>query len=388
MYGGKVPSPNAAFVNSYIARALDLCEGMVPGMHLGSSCIPVCLAAAELAGGCSGKEFLASLIVGGEVASRINACSTYNGFDPTGVCTVFAATAMAGRILGIDKGTMLNAMGLAFNRSGGSFQSNIDGALAVRAIQGFVARDAMVSIELAKAGITGPQNFLKGLYGYFHLFGQDTYDAHVLSGDWMQKFFLTRMNFKKHPSCWATASGTDAALEIVKETNVMAEDVEHVSITMTPYAYKLVGHRFEIGDRPTVSAQFNLTYCVANVLLRRSSRIEHFDAPAVKDPKIADLVKKIDVTVDPDLEKTGHNAVIIRVDTKKGERIEKVLPFPHGGLDSPLTMEEHLARFRECFAYGQGSLPGERADEILSVVNRLEEQEDVRCLIPLLLPPG
>src|SRR5512143_2647334 len=31
MYGGKVPGHNAAFVNSYMARALDFCEGMVPG---------------------------------------------------------------------------------------------------------------------------------------------------------------------------------------------------------------------------------------------------------------------------------------------------------------------------------------------------------------------
>ena len=51
MDGGKVPAHNAAFVNSYMARALDFCEGMVPGMHLGSSCIPSALAAAELAHG-------------------------------------------------------------------------------------------------------------------------------------------------------------------------------------------------------------------------------------------------------------------------------------------------------------------------------------------------
>jgi 2-methylcitrate dehydratase PrpD len=387
LYGGKVSAHNAAFVNSYVARALDFCEGMVPGMHLGSSCVPVGLAMAELAKGCSGKEFLTSLVVGAEVASRINACSIYNGFDPTGVCTLFAATAMAGRILGVDKETMLNALGIAFNRAGGSFQSNIDGALVVRAIQGFASRDAIISIELAKAGITGPPNFLKGLYGYFHLFGQDSYPMDTLLGNWMKTFCMKRMNFKKYPSCWATASGIDATIELIRETNLVPEDVKHVSVTMTPYAYKLVGHKFEVGDRPTVNAQFNVSYCVANALVRRSSKIEHFDAVAVGDPEVLNIVNKIGVTVDPDLEQTGHNAVVLHVETKKGRHLEKTVAFPRGGgLDNPLTKEEHLERFFDCFRFGKGILPQERVDLILSSVDRLEELDDVRVFIPLLLP--
>jgi 2-methylcitrate dehydratase PrpD len=156
---------------------------------------------------------------------------------------------------------------------------------------------------------------------------------------------------------------------------------------MTPYAYKLVGHKFEIGERPTVSAQFNLSYCVANVLVRRSSKIEHFDTPSVMDPKVLDVVRKIDVTVDPNLEETGHNAVIIRVDLETGERIEKIVASPRGsGLDSPLTMEEHLTRFHDCFQYSKGFLPPERADRILSTVGKLEKEEDVRGLVSLLLP--
>ncbi len=64
MHGGKVPAYNAALVNSAMARALDFCDGMVPGMHVGSSSVPTALAAAELAGGCTGKEFLTALVRG------------------------------------------------------------------------------------------------------------------------------------------------------------------------------------------------------------------------------------------------------------------------------------------------------------------------------------
>src|SRR4030042_1931110 len=124
IHGGQVPAHNAAFANSNMARALDICDGMPPGMHLGSSTVPTALAMAELTGGCSGKEVLASIVGGAEIAARINLFSHYDGFDPTGVCSIFATAVVAGRMLRLNSSQMLNALSLAFNRCGGSFQSN------------------------------------------------------------------------------------------------------------------------------------------------------------------------------------------------------------------------------------------------------------------------
>src|SRR3972149_6171005 len=118
IHGGKVPAHNAALVNSAMARALDYCDAMAPGLHVGSSSIPTALAAAELAGGCSGKEFLAAIVLGTEVAARLNLSeSAYNGFDPTGVCGIFATAAVAGRILHLNSRQLLDALALAFNKS-------------------------------------------------------------------------------------------------------------------------------------------------------------------------------------------------------------------------------------------------------------------------------
>ena len=78
-------------------------------MHIGPVAIPAGLAAAELVGGCSGKEFLASLTLGIELASRLNLMnfeSTYYGFDPTGVCAIYAGTATAGSVFTATSGTL------------------------------------------------------------------------------------------------------------------------------------------------------------------------------------------------------------------------------------------------------------------------------------------
>lgn len=385
IYGDKVPAHNAVFVNSIMARALDYCDGMVPGIHLGSTCVPTALACAELTGGCNGRDFLTYLIVGAEAAARINSCSTYNGFDPTGVCSIFAAAAITGRMLHLNPKQMLNALALSFNRSGGSLQSNIDGAGAVRIIQGSASQAGIICAQLAKKGITGPKNFLKGQYGYFHLYGEDQYDPEALLGGWGKHFELTKLVFKRYPSCWSTTSSIDAILSLIEGEGITAEDLGRIDITLTPYPYKLVGHPFEIGDNPRVNAQFNVRYCVASALLRKSLKLEHFDESAVREAAIMEIIDRIDVTADPDLEKQGHNAAVLRFRTKQGRLYEKVVRVPRGGPENPLAKEEHIERFNNCFAYAGKPLPDENRENIISMVSRLHEIPDVRELLPLML---
>ena len=95
----------------------------------------------------------------------------------------FGSTAAAARIMGLSREETWNALALAFCRCGGSFQANVDGVLAVRVIEGWVAETGITCARLASRGITGPPNFLEGIYGYFHLFGRDRMTgAQVLAG--------------------------------------------------------------------------------------------------------------------------------------------------------------------------------------------------------------
>src|SRR5687767_1426623 len=58
IHGGRVPAQSAALANAVMSRALDFCDAIAPGPHIGSSTIPVALACAELRGGCDGREFV------------------------------------------------------------------------------------------------------------------------------------------------------------------------------------------------------------------------------------------------------------------------------------------------------------------------------------------
>ncbi len=386
IHGGKVPAQSAALVNGVMARALDFCDALAPGAHIGSSVVPAALAAAELVGGCSGKEFLATLAIGTEVGARMNLTeSAYDGFDPTGVCVVFASTVAAARLLRLNQSQTWNALALAFNRCGGSFQSNVDGSLAVRVIQGWVAETGLACARFASRGITGPKNFLEGVYGYVHLFGRDRIDPETVVSELGERFDLHKVLFKKYPSCGLTLGSTDVMLSLAAEYELDPAKIDRIEVTVPPYTYKLVGHPFQLGSDPKVNAQFSIAYCGATARLRRCSQLPHFEESAIKDPRLMELAKKVRVISDPALEARGHTPLDMRVFTLDGKMYERKIDIAPGFPGNPLSKEDHEQRLRDCVAFAKKPLQKEKINEMISTVNSFEKIEDVRTLIPLML---
>src|SRR5512136_732633 len=221
VYGGRLPAHDAAFVNGVMARALDFCDSMAPGPHPGSAVIPAALAASELAGGCSGQDFISAVAVGTEVSARLNLSeAAYDGFDPTGICVPFGAAAAGARLLNLNRKETWNALALAFNSCGGSFQSHIDGSLGVRFVEGRVAQSGVLSARLALKGITGPRNFLDGVYGYYHLYGKHTTTGETALSGLGSGYRLLNLVFKRYPSCALTAGSIDVILKLIGEEDL------------------------------------------------------------------------------------------------------------------------------------------------------------------------
>lgn len=397
--GERLPATSAAMANAMAARALDYCDAMAPGPHCGAAVVMAALAMAEKIGGCSGRDFMAALTVGAEVAARMNRSEAgYDGFDPTGVSVVFGATAAAARLLGLDGGRMHQALGLAFNRCAGSFQSNVDGSLAVRTIQGWVAEAGIDCAELAAIGITGPTHFIDGVYGYGYLFRgdksrragaeptreEDTGEA-VVAGLGTD-FRLERGMFKKYPSCGVTQGVTDLMLGLVDEHAVGADQVAAAEVRLPPYAHRLVGKPFAPGHNPRVDAQFSAAWCVANALVRRASRLEHFRPAAVQDPAILAVLPRIRVLADAALDARGHSAVDLTVTLTDGTRLTRGLDVAPGYPGRALDSAEHRARFDACLDYaGHPAFDAARGTRIAAAIDALAEMGDVRDFAALLV---
>jgi 2-methylcitrate dehydratase PrpD len=382
LFGDRLPARNAATLNGVMCRALDYCDAMAPGLHIGSSLFPAAMAAAELRGGCDGKRFVAALTAGAELASRFNLSEQmYDGFDPTGVAGVFGATAAAARILDLTVPQTHHALALAFNRSGGSFQSNVDGSLAVRLIQGWVAETGVICAMLAARGLTGPLNFVDGVYGYAHLFARDKRSPASFAEELGHRYRLHAMVFKKYPSCGLTQGGTELALQARAALDLTADSIRYIEVRLPPYAYRLVGHPFRIGDNARVDAQFSIRYCVANAIVRGSSKLAHFEPQTVRDPAVAQLIRKIEVVADDVMDARGHASVDLTVETLSGGRQRFSLDLVPGFPGNPLTPADHRRRFQDCLDYSTIGLGAAKAAGLVNAIDGIEASPDVRSLL-------
>jgi 2-methylcitrate dehydratase PrpD len=389
IHGGKAPVHAAAMANSTMARALDICDAANPGQHIGTSAVPVAFGMAELVGGVRGEEFITALAVGAEIATRLGFAARLDGFDPTGACSIFASGVTAAKILGLDATQMLHTMALTFNRAGSSFQSNIDASLAVRLIEGFISQDGVICAQLAQRGLTGPKHWLEGVWGYFHLFCKDERDVETVAGGLGERWLLESFGYKTRPQCGATISSTDAVLGLLAETDIDADEVDHIDIRMASnQTYYLVGSPFEIGDNPQVNGQFNVRYCVANAIVRKGSSLEHFSEDAVKDPTVGALARRVNTILAPELAEGKRELaarVVVDIHLTDGRVLTCTADRPSGFPPFHKTPEQHLDDFWDHIAYGAKPLAKEDVMTILSLVERLDTLTDVREFVPLLM---
>lgn len=386
IHGGKVPCPNAAFANSTMARALDFDTTWARGVHMSAASIPAAIAVAEMCQGVTGKDFLTAIIAGEDLAARIHfATSDYNGFEPTGVCGILGVAAITGKLLGLDKDQMMDALGIAFNRAAGSYQPNIDGALIIRVIEGLTARSGIESALLAKKGICGGENILQGIYGFFHLFSDDKYDIKVVI-DKIGKHFLGALEiyFKKYPACGGTGSAIDATIQLVSEENIDPEDVTEVTVSGSQFFYNMLGNYFKIGRNPQGNAQFSYQYTVASSLLRRRFDIQDIMPERINSPEVLKIIERVHPMVDLYLTKEHPGATTVRILTKQGREFSKTVKHRRGSKENPLNREEIVEKFLYCTRCSSVSFGKATPKLIIQMIDNLEQVKEMEELVQLL----
>lgn len=391
IHGGKVPAHNAALVNSTMARALELDNATDRGLHLNASSVTSALAVSEMCGGISGKEFITAVALGEDLASRINLATAYRlqgKISRVGTCMPFGVAAITGRILTLDEIGIRNALGIAFTQAGGSMQSIVDGASAERVSQGLASSSGIVAAILAKRGITGAKNVLQGIHGFFSLFSNDQADINRLTAGLGEEFLGVLCMRKRYPQCGCTLAATEGTIELRQRYNLTPEDVDEVLVTMRRIMYQTASPSFQVRDNPQVDAQFSVPYVVANVLVRGSSRLEHFTQESVLNPDVVAFTKRIRcIAGDQEVEERGglaHSA-LVEIRMKDGRTYKNFVKSPVGWPPGrTLTYEETAEKFKSCAAYSSMPLPQDNIDKLINIVGDLQNVHDI-CQLPSLL---
>jgi 2-methylcitrate dehydratase PrpD len=342
--------------------------------------VPAALAVAEQIGA-SGRDFLAAVVVGYEVAIRVGESvgkTHYFHWHNSSTCGVFGATAAAGWLLGLDQERMTWALGNAGSQAGGLWEFIADGAMSKVLHTGRAAANGVLAAELGALGFTGARKILEGRQGFFAATAPDGDPSAVTAGlgdGWK----LPGSSIKPYPSCRHTHAAVDATLELRGEYGVGVEDVAPIEID----AYQST---LDLTDNPApahpYAAKFSVHYCVARALAEGALRPADFTDELIAEPALRDLMLRTTARLDPELNALAPQQLParVRMQLKDGRKIEHLVLAAKGDPEAPLTEQELTDKFMSLIA---GSAYASRGDELVKLVTRIGRQPDVRGLLTL-----
>ncbi len=329
----------AAWVNCNAASALDLDDGHRLAMgHPGACVIPAALAVAETTGA-TGREFLAAIIAGYEIAVRASVARVpwyKERMYSSGIWGVFGAAAAAGKLLGFDQATLQSAIGNAGSHGPfppGGLQAN---HAMVKEVIGWAGMTGCAAALLAEEGFLGPEDLMdySGRWDTAQLVGG--------LGD-PNGYAILRTYFKPHAVCRWAHSSVDAVLELIGRHGIQPGDIRRIRVETFDEVTRLVNYT----PRNAIAAQFSIPFALAIAALRRRIEPEDLSDANLHLPEILALARKVEVVVDPEIDAQFPAKTIARVTMVTGSgTVQTTVEYPRGNPENPLTDGDLGAKFR------------------------------------------
>jgi 2-methylcitrate dehydratase PrpD len=389
IHGDKAPVHNAAMINSIMARSFDfepvspLVDGVsVPG-HISGTTVMVALSMGE-AMGITGKELIASLLVGDDVASRVLVAAGFDfdlGWDCIGTVNAFGAAAIAGRLLGLDLIQMRNTFGIVLNQLSGSLQTVIDKTTSFKLCQGLSAQKGIFSAQLAGAGWTGAEDALFGNFGYYHLYTEGCRNMDALTKDLGEKYYSDG-TIKPYPCCRTIHASIDCAITLAQKNNINAQDIKEARLYVSPKGFPMCGKPFKPGAFPHADAIWSYQYTVATALLNKGIGPEHFLEDSIVNPETNDIINRIKLEELP--EANLYQARLHVVMEDGNEFIESTDSAKGDPINNPMTKDELINKFWLNVDFG-GTITQSNAERLLADLERIEDIDNVRRITEMLI---
>jgi 2-methylcitrate dehydratase PrpD len=373
--GLRTSTQNAAMANGYLGHLEDYDDTHFPTViHPSSPVIPAALAVGEYLGS-SGQEVLAASVLGMEVCLRIGMAvhpAHYNaGWHITGTCGVFGSVAAAGRLLGLDAGQMVHAMGIAGTQASGVRE--VFGSMAKPLHPGRAAQTGVLSALLAKRGFTGSPTILEGRRG-FPAVASTSYDlAKATAGlgeDWE-----IYMNALKPYSCGVVNHCLiDAMVALRDKDGVTPQAVQSITARVHPLVLELVDRQQpKIG----LESKFSFQHSMAVSLVDGAAHPAQYTDQKAADPVIVALRRRISATVD---EAMTEDSTQVTLTLDDGRSYTHDVTHATGAPENPMTDAQLDAKFH---SLAGDSLSKPRVSKRLETLWALEQVPDIGQVMTL-----
>ena len=384
----RAPAAKAALANGVSGHAMDYDDTQlstskeaVYGLltHPTTPVLSAVLAVGEREG-ISGKEMLLAYILGVEVECRIaDAIDPRHyqaGFHSTATIGGLGAAMAAGKILRLKEEPLLRTLGLAASMASG-LRENF-GTMTKPLHAGRAAENGVTAAELAARGFTSAINIIEARRGLFNAMAGGG-DASKIAGRLGNPYFMVEpgISIKPYPSGSLSHPAQDVILDLVKQHDLHAGEIDSVVVGTNSNVPNALIYPM---PKTSLEGKFSIPFCMAIAIVERKAGIAQFTDRKVRDPRVVEMMKRVTLVVDPELEALGYDQVRSRVQVKlkDGRTVEGRADVARGHPEKPMSWDELAEKFRDCCRL---ALPRANAEEAIGLVAGLDKLKSITPLI-------
>ena len=279
----------ASCAMGHSSNAYDIDDGHnMTRAHPGTSFVGGVLAAAYEKN-LSRNDFLTAMLVAYETTIRSGAAimDYYQYAHSSGTFGAVGVAAGVGRIYGFDKQQMNNVLSVA--------EFNAPLVPGIRSVEYPSMNKDGVPFGVM-VGALAVMESLCGFEGNKNLLESDEH-KHYLD-DLGKKYQVMDLYFKPYTCCRWAHPAIDACLELMKNHSLTYKDIESVTIHTFHRATLLS----KIVPQTVDEAQYNIAYPVAASLIYGDFGYAQVRKESLGDPKVVDMMEKLDFVMDPKLD--------------------------------------------------------------------------------------
>jgi 2-methylcitrate dehydratase PrpD len=370
----------AAFLNGLAGRSLELCEGhrFVPCQGA-VQVLPTALACAEWLQR-SGRETLAGLVFGYEVAARLGAGLTARPLaHQNGQAPLLGAVAAGARVHGLngDQTSLALRLGAILILTPG-YTNAVAGATALNVAGGMSGLAGTLAPELALAGVAAQPNAIEEAFG--QLVG-DGFRPEAVTEELGQRWEITRNYFRLRACCNPIYPALDALEDILTEQKLLPENIARVDVA----TYRFAAHMREPDPINSFAAKYSLPHAAAALILRGNAGYHAFTEEVVRDPAIAAIRRNVFVREDPAL--NAHvprlKPARVTVTLADGRQITRQRESARGDFQEPYREDEVRTKFRELSGVVLSPRAVTRVEELVGRLDTLAHLSDLVAALRL-----
>lgn len=376
----------AAFINGSLCHMRELDDVHFAILHTGAVCVPTALAAAQIRNS-QVQDVLDGIILGVETAVRIAEGMDFldhreRGWHGTSTIGVFGAAAAAGYLLGLNKEEVINALGIAGSRTGGTWAFAADGAMTKRLHPGMAARDGMMAALLAREGLQGPHYILEAHDGGIYRVMSSSWNLNHIERP--SKPAIEDIEFKWFASCKSVHSPFSAAAQLYRRhPEKSPEDIQEIHVYVNRSAIEMAGGQYQKDS--VMSAQISIPYGVALGLWGHMGTAEDYCEECLGREELARTAAMVKVEESQDMNKLRkeekRSAAVVEVLWKDGSRDQAFEKAPKGSMFHPLDRQDIIEKF---YRLTQPLMDRKDAEKICRFVMEENRSEKISGLTEIL----